>query len=104
LVQGYMPNEWRDRSRGRRAIALLYRRAYEGACRRYEHDCNHKLFGFWAGNFSLRRADCLRGRMATPVAGLLRGHEDQEFGLRCLRAGLTGVFDRSPESRAPLRP
>jgi hypothetical protein len=24
-----------------------------------------------------------------------RGHEDREFGLRCVRHGLTGVFDRS---------
>ena len=60
LVLGYMPNEWRDLPPGRRGIALLYRRAYEQHCARFESEPDFILYGFWGGNFSMPRSEFLR--------------------------------------------
>ncbi len=94
LVQGYMPNQWRDLPPGRRGIARIYRRAYDATCERYEREPDHVLLGFWAGNFSMRRAQALRVGLASPAAASIRYQDDREFGIRCHRAGLRGVFDR----------
>jgi glycosyltransferase involved in cell wall biosynthesis len=95
VVQGYMPNAWAELPPGRRAIARIYREAYEMTCARYDADPRSVLLGFWAGNFSLRRVDALAVGLATPVFGGLRGQEDREFGIRCHAAGLRGMFDRT---------
>ena len=52
------------------------------------------LLNLWGGNLSLRRSDCLDVGFADSA---FRGgyHADRDFGLRCLKAGLSGVFDRS---------
>ena len=48
----------------------------------------------WGGNFSMRRADCLAIGMTNP--GFTEHyHADRDFGIRCLEAGLTGMFDRA---------
>jgi glycosyltransferase involved in cell wall biosynthesis len=93
VVLGYMPAR-RPAVRGPGGFATdLYADEYEAQCRRYESDPSTILRNYWAGNVSMRRVDALR-------VGLLSGaprlgyHSDQEFGLRCVRAGLTGVFDR----------
>jgi hypothetical protein len=93
VVLGYMPTR---RPAVRRPAAFttdLYADDYEAQCRRYDEDPALVLRHFWAGNASMRHGDALRVLEAeTPRLGY---HEDQIFGLRCLRAGLTGVFDRS---------
>lgn len=94
LVAGYMPNPWAALPPGRRGIARVYRAAYEAACARYEQDPQAILLGFWAGNFSMRRDDCLKVRLDTPLLARDAREEDREFGLRCLRAGMSAVFDR----------
>ncbi|MEV4757069.1 glycosyltransferase [Micromonospora sp. NPDC049559] len=76
---------------------LLYAEDYERAAARYERDPSTVLPYLWAGNLSLRRADALRVGLAS--GRRLNRHNDQEFGLRCARAGLTGVFDRSLAAR-----
>jgi hypothetical protein len=60
----------------------------------YRENPRNVLTHLWMGNVSLRRADALRvGLASESFAG--RRHEDRDFGLRCLRAGLRGVFDPS---------
>ena len=93
LVLGYMPNDWRSLPPGRRAIAYLYRQAYERQCARYEHDCDFVLHGLWAGNLSIPREDLLS--IGIDKITVKRGEEDREFGVRCFKAGLQGRFDRS---------
>jgi hypothetical protein len=92
VVVGYMPVA--ETLVQRFATAAIYARDYEGACRGYAHDPRTILTDLWGGNVSMRRSDCLRVGIATSAFGHSQ-HEDREFGLRCLDAGLTGVFDRS---------
>lgn len=73
---------------------MLYAGEYEGRCRIYERDPRSVVRELWGGNFSMRRADCLAIGMSNP--GFTEHyHADRDFGIRCLEAGLTGVFDRS---------
>ncbi len=51
------------------------------------------LRSLWWGNVSMRRADALRVGLVSGGPTMLY-HEDQDFGLRCLEAGLVGVFER----------
>jgi len=93
VVLGYMPTRCPSPRRPGDFAARLYAEDYERACERYEADPGSVITHLWAGNMSLRRADALAvGLDSGP--GLLR-HEDQAFGLRCARAGLHGVFERS---------
>ena len=48
------------------------------------------------GNVSLRTEDCRRVGLYNPAFGSIAKfyHVDRDFGLRCLKAGLTGVHDR----------
>jgi glycosyltransferase involved in cell wall biosynthesis len=88
VVVGYMPVA----ENGAGFTANLYAHDYERACQEYERDQDSVLKGLWAGNVSMRRQDCLRVGLSSPS---FRGyHADRDFGLRCLEAGLTGVFDR----------
>jgi glycosyltransferase involved in cell wall biosynthesis len=91
VVLGYMPNDWTGLPPGRRAIAYVYRRAYEMHCAGFLRDPKFALHGFWGGNFSLPREHCLR----VGIKGLHvhRGQDDREFGIRCAKAGMTGAFD-----------
>lgn len=96
VVLGYMPIALPARRRRGEFPLDLYAREYEKACELYEHDPANVLAGLWGGNVSLRREDALRVGLV-PAQALLEGygyHEDQDFGLRCAEAGLTGVFDR----------
>lgn len=97
LVLGYMPNEWSSLSPGLRAIALIYRRAYEGHCRRFADDPDFVLHGLWGGNFSMPRQAFLD--VGVEMLSVKRGQDDREFGIRCLKAGITGVFDPSLQGR-----
>lgn len=93
VVLGYMPTRRPAVRRPATFSTDLYADEYEAQCRRYEEDPGSVLRHFWAGNASLRREDALR--VFDADAPRLGYHSDQVFGLRCLRAGLTGVFDRS---------
>lgn len=93
VVVGYMPVRLGPRRRQDFALRL-YARAYEGRCAIYESDGDSPLRDLWGGNFSMRREDCLRVGMANPRF-TEHYHADRDFGLRCVAAGLRGVFDRS---------
>jgi GT2 family glycosyltransferase len=94
IVLGHMPTRRPAVPRPGAFATRLYADEYEAQCRRYEADPSTVLRHFWAGNASMRREDALRvGLLGDgPRLGY---HDDQVFGLRCLRAGLTGVFDRT---------
>jgi len=97
LVLGYMPNEWEHLPPGRRAIGRIYRRAYEAHVARFAEDPEFVLQGLWGGNLSMPRRDFLRvGIIGVDVT---RGQDDREFGMRCLKAGIRGVFDPSLRAR-----
>lgn len=76
-----------------RVTAEIYSKGYEAACRRYDEQPGRILDRLWSGNISMRREDILAVGLASPLN--LRYHVDLEFGVRCARAGLTAVFDRS---------
>ena len=103
VVVGYMPiSDWRTRRRNR-AASYLYAREYERSCDAYSRHPERVLRALGRGNVSLRRADCLRVPVVSDTFAE-NYHEDTDFGLRCLRAGLEGVFDRWPGGRARSRP
>jgi glycosyltransferase involved in cell wall biosynthesis len=93
VVIGYMPNDWESLPRGRRAIAYIYREAYELRCSEFRADPDLVLHGFWGGNFSMPRADFLR--VGVEGIAVERGQDDREFGIRCAKAGMRAVFDPS---------
>jgi GT2 family glycosyltransferase len=76
---------------------MLYAADHARACARYERDPSTVLPYLWAGNVSIRRADALRVGLSSGTR--LNRHNDQDFGLRCARAGLTGLFDRTLVAR-----
>ncbi len=92
VVLGYMPTVRLAKRRPGDFTTLLYADEYERACERYEAEPDEIITSLWAGNISLRRVDALRVGMSGQRR--LGYHDDQEFGLRCARAGLVGVFDR----------
>lgn len=106
VVVGYMPVALASRFRAEDFATRIYAREYEGRCLIYERDAVSVLRELWAGNFSMRRDACLAVGMPNPRY-TARYHPDRDFGLRCLDAGLTGVFDRSLSARhlhrRPLR-
>jgi len=91
VVAGYMPCWETPLANGVLHLTRAYAAEYEMHCSQYETDPSAVLREHWGGNVSLRRHDCVRvGFPPWPYR-----HEDQEFGLRCLRNGLSGVFDRT---------
>lgn len=87
VVLGWMPPD-----RAETFATRLYAREYEAICNGYEREPDAILDNVWAGNMSLRRADCERVMAGAPT---LDYHADRALGLRCADAGLRGVFDRS---------
>jgi glycosyltransferase involved in cell wall biosynthesis len=75
------------------AEASVYNDSYEKRCAQYELDNMNVLTHLWGGNFSLRRQQALAVGLSS-VDFVESWHEDRDFGLRCLEAGLTAVFDR----------
>ena len=94
VVVGYMPPAVDSARRRGDFTTRLYAREYEAVCARYERSPESVLRSLWAGNMSMRREDCLRV-MGGADAPALDYHADRELGLRCLKAGLHGEFDRS---------
>jgi glycosyltransferase involved in cell wall biosynthesis len=99
VVVGYMPVRVSDRRVPGEVATRLYAHEYEQAVRGYEREPGSILSGLWGGNVSLRREDCLRVGIAVDGSPDLTRHDDMDFGIRCARAGLRGVFDRSLAAR-----
>jgi GT2 family glycosyltransferase len=97
VVLGYMPILLPPRRRPGEYATYAYAYAYERRTREWERDPAQTLRAFWAGNHSLRRADFLA--VTAGIDDPIVYHEDLDFGLRCLEAGLEGVFDRSLMAR-----
>jgi hypothetical protein len=93
LVLGYMPNDWTRLPPGRRGVAKLYLASYEHYVERYRRDPDFILTGLWGGNLSMPREQFMRVRM--DQLAIARGQDDREFGIRCHKAGIRGVFDPS---------
>jgi hypothetical protein len=106
VVLGYMPTITPAHRPPGAFATYLYASEYERRCAIYEAEPASVLRSFWAGNFSIRRQDALLVGLHSPrwqelvpradgqgTRGLY--HEDRDLGLRFLRAGLRGVFDRS---------
>ena len=93
LVLGYMPNDWQTVPEGSRGIAWIYRRAYESHVERFLVDPGFVLHGLWGGNLSMPREHMLA--VGIQKLDVKRGQDDREFGIRCLKAGVEGVFDPS---------
>lgn len=74
--------------------AEVYGRIYDDRCAEYAADGDGVLTHLWGGNFSLPREDALRVGLASEDFVHMY-HEDRDFGLRCLEAGMTAVFDRA---------
>lgn len=92
VVLGYMPTRLpAPGSRGTFAT-VLYAQEYESVCASYQTDPRNILLRLWGGNVSIRRADLDRVPYQSGSFSLTN-HSDRDFGLRCLKAGLHGVFD-----------
>jgi hypothetical protein len=79
------------------AVAHIYANDYDAEWSGLVADPTGVLRDLWGGNISLRRTDAL----AVPQVGELgdlRNREDQEWGLRAARAGMTGAVE--PGARA----
>ena len=92
VVLGYTPTVTPTPRRPGDVAVFLYARDYERGFTALARDPSLVLRKLWGANVSLRRSDCLRVGLRSP-AFPERYHEDREFGLRCLKAGLIGVFD-----------
>jgi glycosyltransferase involved in cell wall biosynthesis len=94
VVVGYMPTPQPDRNVPGSFTSELYHDVYEFRCDSWDVDQRNVLRGLWGGNVSVERAPLLAaggigGRYVLPY------HYDWELGLRLLRCGLRGRFDRS---------
>lgn len=93
VVIGYMPVHRVER-RGGQGPTLVYHQDYERICRRAEQSPHRILEDLWGGNVSMRRDDILAVGLRSGAFDSRWRHIDRELGLRCLEAGLVGVFDR----------
>lgn len=91
VVLGYMPTVSDGTETSVPVLTNLYASEYEAHCRGFETHPEIVLKQLWGGNVSMRRDDCRRVGLDFRYFG----HEDQDFGIRCLKAGLVGVFDRT---------
>lgn len=95
VVVGYMPVRIPTRWSSSKFTTVLYAHEYERAARAFHEDPDRVLLGLWMGNVSLRRDDCLRIGLRNPRWEAIAHtyHADREFGLRCKKGGLEGVYD-----------
>ena len=97
VVVGYLEPVAPDDPKVSWGVAL-YASDYEHHCRLYDAHPDRVLTHLWAGNLSLAREECLRVGFHSPDFDWWY-QEDRDFGLRCLKAGLRGIFDRSLAAR-----
>lgn len=95
VVVGSMPVDLAVLPRRGHLPEYLYALEYERECERFTHDPDYVLHGLWCGNISMRRDDVCRAGLDAPGDHRYDYNEDRAFGLRCIRAGLRGVFDPS---------
>jgi glycosyltransferase involved in cell wall biosynthesis len=93
VVLGYAPTVTPAPRKPGDVATFLYAREYERSWSRLEREQGAVLRNLWGANLSIRRADALRIGLRSPLSELY--HEDRDFGLRCLEAGLRGRVDRS---------
>ena len=94
VVVGFMPVALPPHRQPGQFATYLYADEYRRRCDVYDARPSEILENLWWGNVSIRRTQGLEVGLVSP--GLERCyHEDQDFGLRCLAAGLEGVFDRT---------
>jgi glycosyltransferase involved in cell wall biosynthesis len=99
LVLGYSPVVVRPGASDETALtASLYSESYERSCRSFESRPEDILLHIYGGHMCMRRTTCLRTGMFSEHFRE-RYHPDREFGIRCLKAGLVGRFDRSLVAR-----
>jgi glycosyltransferase involved in cell wall biosynthesis len=72
----------------------LFAEWYEHQAVEFEQHPDGILFNVWGGHLSIRRSDWAQVRFKSDAFDKPY-NPDRDFGLRCLRAGLVGVFDRS---------
>jgi len=94
VVLGYSPIAKLGAAGAKGLTASLYGEAYERSCRSFEQRPQDILLNLYGGHMSIRRAECIRVGVYS-AAFRERYHPDREFGIRCLKAGLVGRFDRS---------
>jgi glycosyltransferase involved in cell wall biosynthesis len=93
VVVGYMPPVAMRHWPRSLATVRYYSEAYESHCNRYESNPDLILRMLWGGNLSVRRADWVEALKQPRATTNL--FEDRDLGLRLLRDGRTGVFDRT---------
>ena len=97
VVVGYMPVHIPTTRTPSMFSTVLYAQEYERAIQTYLRHPDEILHGLWMGNISLRRADCIRiglfNQEWKSIAEFY--HIDRDFGLRCMKGGLSAVFDRT---------
>jgi glycosyltransferase involved in cell wall biosynthesis len=99
VVLGYSPVTSAAAAPGTSNVtAALYGEAYERSCRSFESRPNEILLHLYGGHMSIRRSECLRIGVYSENFRE-RYHPDREFGIRCLKAGLIGRFDRALVAR-----
>jgi len=91
LVCGYTPIVTTNGALS--AEASVYGDSYERRCEQYDLAGVNVLTHLWGGNFSLRRSDAVAVGLSS-ADFTEPWHEDRDFGLRCLEAGLEAIFDR----------
>lgn len=100
VVVGYSPVVAPERSGSIATIAQLYAEEYERTVASYRADPEHVLRRLWGGNLSIHKQSLAKVPLASG-AFVLDYHEDTDFGLRCLEAGLRGTF--APDAVAEHR-
>ncbi|WP_432488052.1 glycosyltransferase family 2 protein [Kineococcus sp. SYSU DK018] len=100
VVVGHMPTTVPEPRAPGQFATRFYAAEYLGCVAAWQREGGQEVLRrLWMGNVSLRRADALRvGLQGDGTFTALR-HGDREFGLRCLRAGLSGVYDPALASR-----
>jgi glycosyltransferase involved in cell wall biosynthesis len=93
VVVGYMPTHVPEKRSRDSFTTELYARAYENRCDEYVRDPSTVLRDLWMGNLSMSRADCLSVGIVS-ASYTAKYHADRDFGLRCIKAGYRGVFDK----------
>jgi glycosyltransferase involved in cell wall biosynthesis len=98
VVLGYMRTVLPEKRAPGQFATFMYADVYETWCAGYRRDPDSVLRWLWGGNVSVRRSDLRRVPLYSREYTSFY-HSDQDFGLRCRKAGLVGVFDPALAAR-----